>query len=58
MNYTCDLCPNQASQQSNVTLHKLSVHEGMNYSCEHCQYEAKYPRNLLRHILSVHEEVK
>ena len=47
--YQCDECSYQATEKSNLTKHKQSVHMGKKYSYEGFDYQAKQNYSLTEH---------
>ena len=43
------------TQQSSLTIHLKSVHEGVIYGCNQCDYRATTQGNLTSHINLMHE---
>ena len=44
---TCDKCDKQFSNNNNIILHNLSIHEGVCYSCDYCDYKAAQKRRFM-----------
>ena len=58
MKYNCTPCDKQFSNQSHLSRHIKSKHEGVKYACNQCDYQAIKNSHLTTHIKSAHEGVK
>ena len=56
--YACNLCNEIFTNQSELTPHITSMHEGIKYACKQCDYQATRQSSLTVHIQSKHEGVK
>ena len=54
---SCNHCAYQTAVQSNLKIHKQSIHEGVKYFCDQCEYQAGQKTNLKRHISTKHSLV-
>ena len=52
--YICARCDYKFTQQTSVTTHIQSKHEGLRYSCDWCDYKATTKGNLTVYIQSMH----
>ena len=56
--YACNLCNEIFTNQSELTPHITSMHEGIKYACKQCDYQATTQSSLKTHIQSKHEGAK
>ena len=56
--YVCNQCDKLFTQQSNLTTHIQSKHEGVKYACNQCDYKATTQGSLKIHVQAIHEGVK
>ena len=56
--YACNLCNEIFTNQSELTSHITSMHEGIKYACKQCDYQATTQSSLKTHIQSLHEGAK
>ena len=54
----CNHCDKCYTDQSALTKHFQSAHEGIMKACNQCDYQTAYQRDLTRHIQYKHEVVK
>ena len=52
--YECNQCDYTASQQSNLKVHKQSIHEGIRHECSQCNYLATTKGHLRSHQKRIH----
>ena len=51
--YHCDQCNYQATQEDNLSIHKLNILGGVWYVCDQCGYQENYNGDLIKHNCSV-----
>ena len=56
--YSCKQCDKQYTQQSNLTRHIESAHQGVKYACSQCDLQFTQQVSLALHIKSIHDGVK
>ena len=52
---SCDQCDYQATQQSNLTRHIQTKHEGIKYACDQCDFLATQQVHLRTHLKKKHQ---
>ena len=58
LQYLCDQCDKQFTQQGSLSRHIHSAHESVKYACNQCDYQATRQDHLTIHIQSAHEGAK
>ena len=56
--FPCNHCENQFTQESSLKAHIISVHEHIKLPCKYCKKQFGTKRGMKAHIRSVHEEIK